>query len=135
MCSPPRLACKLRLWKDVDVVLLGKCAMLAVYLTLCALLVATMGVAARVVTPNSLGAALHYFTGSKAHNIAIRKMGVERKLKINEYGVFQGRGQVAGATEAEVYALFRILGHPIGRLINQRQPCDIDMARIMQGGA
>jgi DNA polymerase (family X) len=58
----------------------------------------------RVVTANSLGAALHYFTGSKAHNIAIRKMGVERKLKINEYGVFKGMHQVAGATESEVYA-------------------------------
>jgi len=58
----------------------------------------------RVVTANSLGAALHYFTGSKAHNIAIRKMGVERKLKINEYGVFKGKRQVGGATEADVYA-------------------------------
>lgn len=58
----------------------------------------------RVVPAKSLGAALHYFTGSKAHNIAIRKMGLERELKINEYGVFKGRRRVAGATEAEVYA-------------------------------
>jgi DNA polymerase (family X) len=58
----------------------------------------------RVVAERSLGAALHYFTGSKAHNIAIRKMGLERNLKVNEYGVFKGSRQIAGATEAEVYA-------------------------------
>jgi DNA polymerase (family X) len=58
----------------------------------------------RVVPAKSLGAALHYFTGSKAHNIAVRKMGVERGLKINEYGVFKGTSQNAGATETEVYA-------------------------------
>jgi DNA polymerase (family 10) len=58
----------------------------------------------RVVPRESIGAALHYFTGSKAHNIAIRKMGLERKLKINEYGVFKGKRQIAGRTETEVYA-------------------------------
>lgn len=61
----------------------------------------------RVVPRVSYGAALHYFTGSKAHNIAVRKMGVKRKLKINEYGVFKGKGKkeerVAGRTEKEVY--------------------------------
>ncbi|MDR3402052.1 MAG: DNA polymerase/3'-5' exonuclease PolX [Chthoniobacter sp.] len=58
----------------------------------------------RVVPNASFGAALHYFTGSKAHNIAVRKMGVARKLKISEYGVFRGNRRIAGATEAEVYA-------------------------------
>jgi DNA polymerase (family 10) len=60
----------------------------------------------RVVPQVSYGAALHYFTGSKAHNIAVRKLGVRRKLKINEYGVFKGKGEdrVAGRTEEEVYA-------------------------------
>jgi DNA polymerase (family 10) len=57
----------------------------------------------RVVRPESYGAALHYFTGSKAHNIAIRRMGQERGLKINEYGVLRGRRRVAGNTEVEVY--------------------------------
>ena len=57
----------------------------------------------RVVAPESFGAALHYFTGSKAHNIAIRRLGQQRGLKINEYGVFRGRKRVAGRTEAEVY--------------------------------
>jgi DNA polymerase (family 10) len=57
----------------------------------------------RVVPRVSYGAALHYFTGSKAHNIAIRKLGMGRKLKINEYGVFRGKKRRAGRTEVEVY--------------------------------
>ena len=58
----------------------------------------------RVVPKVSFGAALHYFTGSKAHNIAVRKMGLRKKLKVNEYGIFQGKKRVAGRTEEEVYA-------------------------------
>lgn len=58
----------------------------------------------RVVPAQSFGAALHYFTGSKAHNIAIRKLGQARGLKINEYGVFKGKRRVAGETETSVYA-------------------------------
>ena len=60
----------------------------------------------RVVEPKSFGAALHYFTGSKAHNIAIRLMGVKRGLKVNEYGVFKGKKTSAGRTEEEIYKLF-----------------------------
>lgn len=63
----------------------------------------------RVVQPSSFGAALVYFTGSKAHNIALRRIARARKLKINEYGVFtadQGRTakRIAGDTETSVYA-------------------------------
>ena len=58
----------------------------------------------RVVARASYGAALVYFTGSRAHNIVIRTMGVKKGLKINEYGVFQGKTRVAGKTEKEVYA-------------------------------
>ena len=58
----------------------------------------------RVVSEVSYGAALHYFTGSKAHNIAVRRRGIERGLKVNEYGVFRGDKRVAGRTEGEVYA-------------------------------
>jgi DNA polymerase (family 10) len=58
----------------------------------------------RVVEPASFGAALHYFTGSKAHNIAIRKRGQARGLKINEYGVFRGKDRIAGETEQSVFA-------------------------------
>ena len=58
----------------------------------------------RVVPDESFGAALHYFTGSKSHNIAVRTLGMKRGLKINEYGVFKGEKQVGGRTEQEVYA-------------------------------
>jgi len=58
----------------------------------------------RVLAQVSFGAALHYFTGSKSHNIAVRKLGVDRGLKINEYGVFKGEKRLVGQTEEEVYA-------------------------------
>jgi DNA polymerase (family 10) len=57
----------------------------------------------RVVDPECYGAALQYFTGSKAHNIEIRRLAQERKLKLNEYGVFKGEQRVAGKTEESVY--------------------------------
>lgn len=57
----------------------------------------------RLVDDASYGAALHYFTGSKAHVIAVRRMGQERGLRINEYGVFRGEERVAGATEESVF--------------------------------
>jgi DNA polymerase (family 10) len=57
----------------------------------------------RLVEPESFGAALQYFTGSQAHNIAIRRLGRQRGLKINEYGVFKFEKQVAGETEESVY--------------------------------
>jgi DNA polymerase (family X) len=57
----------------------------------------------RVVPERSFGAALHYFTGSKAHNIAVRLLGVKKGLKINEYGVLRGDRWIAGRTEADVY--------------------------------
>jgi len=43
----------------------------------------------RILPRRSYGAALHYFTGSKAHNIAVRTLGVERGLRISEYGIFR----------------------------------------------
>ncbi|MFQ5756310.1 MAG: DNA polymerase/3'-5' exonuclease PolX [Acidiferrobacterales bacterium] len=58
----------------------------------------------RVVEKTSVGAALQYLTGSKAHNIAVRRLGQQRGLKINEYGVFKGNKRVAGETEESVYA-------------------------------
>jgi DNA polymerase (family 10) len=62
-----------------------------------------MQVDLRVVRQVSYGAALMYFTGSKAHNIAIRKLAIKKGYKINEYGVFKGEKRIAGKTEAEVY--------------------------------
>ncbi len=58
----------------------------------------------RVVAKQAYGAALHYFTGSKSHNITIRKIGQEMGLRINEYGVFRGKQRIAGHTEESVYA-------------------------------
>jgi DNA polymerase (family 10) len=58
----------------------------------------------RIVAERSFGAALHYFTGSKAHNIAIRRLAQERQLKVNEYGVFSGTQRIAGETELSVFA-------------------------------
>ncbi|MGD9851715.1 MAG: DNA polymerase/3'-5' exonuclease PolX [Nitrospirales bacterium] len=57
----------------------------------------------RVVPKESYGAALLYFTGSKAHNIAVRSLAIKKGLKINEYGVFRGDKTVAGRTEEDVY--------------------------------
>jgi DNA polymerase (family 10) len=63
----------------------------------------------RVVQQSSYGAALYYFTGSKAHNIAIRRRAQQRGLKINEYGVYRKEKQIAGETEASV---FKAVGLP-----------------------
>lgn len=57
----------------------------------------------RLVQSASFGAALQYFTGSQDHNIAIRRLGQQRGLKINEYGVYRFEKQMAGRTEASVY--------------------------------
>ncbi len=60
----------------------------------------------RVVPQESYGAALLYFTGSKAHNITLRNMAVDQGLKVNEYGVFEDEKRIAGETEEEMYGLF-----------------------------
>jgi DNA polymerase (family 10) len=57
----------------------------------------------RVVPEESYGAAMQYFTGSKEHNIVIRRRAQERGLKLNEYGLYRGEEYVAGRTEEEVY--------------------------------
>ncbi len=58
----------------------------------------------RVFEPRSWGAGLQYFTGNKDHNIHLRNMAGDRGWKLNEYGLFEGERQVAGATEEEVYS-------------------------------
>jgi DNA polymerase (family 10) len=68
------------------------------------ILKAAIQVDLRVVPEESYGAALHYFTGSKAHNIAVRKLGQAKGLKINEYGVFRGEKRIGGRTEEEIFA-------------------------------
>jgi DNA polymerase (family 10) len=68
-----------------------------------------MQVDLRVVAQPSYGAALHYFTGSKSHNIAIRRIAQQLGLKVNEYGVFRGAQRIAGDSEESVY---RAVGLP-----------------------
>ncbi|OGJ59295.1 hypothetical protein A2635_02000 [Candidatus Peribacteria bacterium RIFCSPHIGHO2_01_FULL_51_9] len=68
----------------------------------------------RVVEPDVFGAALHYFTGSKDHNVAVRKMAVRKGVTMSEYGVFKGTAEKKGAlvaahTEEEV---FKTVGLP-----------------------
>ncbi|WP_223434248.1 MULTISPECIES: DNA polymerase/3'-5' exonuclease PolX [unclassified Pseudomonas] len=67
------------------------------------LLASGMQVDVRIVEPTVYGAALVYFTGSKAHNIAIRQRAQRKGLKLNEYGVFKDRERVACSTEGDVY--------------------------------
>ncbi len=62
----------------------------------------------RVVPQVSYGAALYYFTGSKSHNIAIRRIAAGRKLKLNEYGLFRGDERIAGRTEQELLKTLRL---------------------------
>jgi DNA polymerase (family 10) len=57
----------------------------------------------RVIPMKSFGAALQYFTGSKAHNVKIRGLAQKLGLKVNEYGVFRGEKAVAGKDEPGVY--------------------------------
>lgn len=61
----------------------------------------------RVVSKESFGAALNYFTGSKDHNVALRKIAIEKGWKLNEYGLFKlsakRETQIAGRTEEELY--------------------------------
>jgi DNA polymerase (family X) len=57
----------------------------------------------RAVPDQSYGAALLYFTGSKAHNIALRGLANQHGWKLNEYGLFSGRRRIAGGTEKEIY--------------------------------
>ncbi|MBU2440575.1 DNA polymerase/3'-5' exonuclease PolX [bacterium] len=64
----------------------------------------------RIVEPISFGAALQYFTGSKAHNIRLRELAIKRNLKINEYGVFDQKTErrITGKEEEEVYQILNL---------------------------
>jgi DNA polymerase (family 10) len=57
----------------------------------------------RILPEESFGAALQYFTGNKLHNIELRKIAINKGWKLNEYGIFQKKEQIAGRTEEEVY--------------------------------
>jgi len=57
----------------------------------------------RIVEEESFGSALQYFTGSKEHNIEVRKIAIKHGYKLNEYGLFKGEEKIAGKDEEEVY--------------------------------
>ena len=57
----------------------------------------------RIVAKKSYGSALQYFTGSKEHNIATRKIAMSKGLKLNEYGLFKQRKRIVGSNEEELY--------------------------------
>jgi len=62
----------------------------------------------RTVRPASLGSALLYFTGSRAHTLALRRLALAQGLRLNEYGLFRGRRRIASATEREIYEALSI---------------------------
>ena len=83
---------------------------LAVGPTRATLMLDTIQVDVRAVVPESFGAAMQYFTGSKKHNTHIRAIARQNGLKVNEYGVFRGAKRLGGAEEEEVY---RLVGMPL----------------------
>ena len=72
------------------------------------ILIDGMQVDIRAVAPESFGAALQYFTGSKPHNTHLRALARQRGLKINEYGVFRGKKKLGGTHEDDVYRLLKM---------------------------
>lgn len=62
----------------------------------------------RVVEEDSFGAALAYFTGSKAHNIKLRELAKKKGLKINEYGIFRQEERIGGRKEEDIYRLLNL---------------------------
>jgi DNA polymerase (family 10) len=84
---------------------------------------------AMIVPDNVFGAALQHFTGNKDHNIVIRKLATERGLKLNEYGLWRGKKQLAAETEKEVY---QALGLPYIEPELRQATGEIDAALVNQ---
>ena len=62
----------------------------------------------RVVPPYDFGAALHHFTGSREHNITLRKMAMKKSIKINEYGIFHSDKRIGGEKESDIYEIMKM---------------------------
>ena len=67
-----------------------------------------MQVDLRILDKKSFGAALVYFTGSKEFNIKLRQLAIKKGLKVNEYGVFKGKKNLAAKTESEIFSLMKM---------------------------
>lgn len=57
----------------------------------------------RIVADEQFGSALQYFTGSKAHNIKLRKIAMKKGMKLSEYGLFKGKKRIASRNEEDIY--------------------------------
>ena len=57
----------------------------------------------RILPAKSYGAGLQYFTGSKEHNIFLRRIAIEKGFKLSEYGLFKGKKMIAGEREEDIY--------------------------------
>jgi DNA polymerase (family X) len=66
----------------------------------------------RILPDKLFGAALQYFTGSKAHNVKLRTLAKDKGMKVSEYGVFKGKKMIAGKTEEEVYKVLGLAWMP-----------------------
>lgn len=66
----------------------------------------------RIVPPESFGAAMQYFTGSKEHNVALRTFAVKKGYKINEYGIYKGEKLVGGKLESDIYDVLNMQTPP-----------------------
>ena len=93
----------------------------------------------RLIPPESFGAALLYFTGSKQHNIQLRRIAIEKGMSLSEYGLARGAKQVAGRTEEEVYRALGMSWVPpelreardeIERAIEGRLPSLVDLSDL-----
>lgn len=93
----------------------------------------------RILDPDSWGAGLLYFTGSKDHNIRLRGMAVDRDLKLNEYGLFRDEEKVASLSEEDVYAALDLPWIPpemredrgeIALALEGRLPTVVDLTHI-----
>jgi DNA polymerase (family 10) len=85
-----------------------------------------------VVPQESFGAAMQYFTGSKEHGVAMRKIAISKGLRLNEWGVFDKQNfRVAGATEEEVYQVLGLEWIPPEMRENRGE---IELAKIVKNG-
>lgn len=90
------------------------------------MLISGMHVDLRVINDDSFGAAMHYFTGNKQHNIKLRDIAKKKGLKVNEYGVFKGKKLIACKSEKDV---FKAVGFPYIIPEIRRNEGEIEYAR------
>jgi DNA polymerase (family 10) len=88
----------------------------------------------RTVPPASFGSALLYFTGSRAHTLALRRLALAQGLRLNEYGLFRGRHRIAGSTEAEIYEALALPFVPPAERRGESEIRDALRKAAMRGG-